>query len=140
MALSRLLQCPLRQLHELHENDTALLVIAVAREVELMLLAMERAPCSMVTFCLGLNWLRHSRTLPEIIGIAARGGCSVPWEAEMRRLRADGAQVSQVDTCIEQAATQILQAVQQTPGDKNLPRQVRYYTRNHRRLSFSPGS
>jgi hypothetical protein len=33
-----------------------------------------------------------------------------------------------------------LQAVQQTPGDKNLPRQVRYYTRNHRRLSFSPGS
>jgi tetratricopeptide (TPR) repeat protein len=139
-ALSHLLQRPLRQFDELQEDDTALLVMSVSREAELMLLAMERAPCSLVTFCLGLNWLRHSRMLPDIIGIAARGACSVPWEAELRRLRADGAQTAQIDSCIEQATAGILQAVQQTPGDKNLPRQVRYYTRSHRRLSFSPGA
>jgi hypothetical protein len=40
-----------------------------------------------MTFCLGLNWLRHSKVLPDVTGIVSRGACSVPWESELRRLR-----------------------------------------------------
>lgn len=137
LALGETLQLPLHDISELGADDTALLIMSVVREVELMLLAMERAPCSTISFCLGLNWLRHSKILPDIIGIAARGSCSVPWEAELRRLRADGAPICQIEACIGQAAAQVFQAIHDTPRDQNLPRQVRYYTRNHRRLSFS---
>jgi tetratricopeptide (TPR) repeat protein len=136
-ALSHLLHVPVRSLAELTADDTALVVIAVAREAELLELALERTPCNTITFCLGVNWLRHSTLLPDLIGIVAQGACSVPWESEIRRLRADGAPPEQVTTCIESAAQRIIQAVHDTPPDANLPRQVRYYTRNHRRLSFS---
>jgi hypothetical protein len=114
-----------------------LLVLAVAREVELLELTLERISYPSVTFCLGLNWLRHSRRLPELIGVAARGSCSVPWEPELRRLRADGAPTAQVEACIYRATEAILHAISETPLDGNLPKQVRYYTRSHRRLSFS---
>jgi hypothetical protein len=136
-ALSELSGLPLRQISDLEEEDRALLVIAVARESELFQMAMERAPCVLVAFCLGLNWLRHSKLLPDIIGIAARGACSVPWEAELRRLRADGSPTEQIDACIANARDEIVRTVHATPPEKNLPRQVRYYSRSHRRLSFS---
>lgn len=135
-ALSELLGIPQRPIAELSPQDNALLVTAIARESELLQLTIERAPCATLSFCLGLNWLRHSKLLPEVIGIAARSACSVPWEPELRRLRADGAPSAQIKACIDHATVQILQAVQETPLDTNLPRQVRYYTRNHRRLSF----
>jgi hypothetical protein len=137
-AMSHLLNLPLLALDELTPDDNALVVISVAREAELLELALERTPCNTVTFCLGVNWMRHSKALPDLIGIIAHGACSVPWESELRRLRADGAPPEQVESCIESAARQIAQAVNETPPDNNLPRQVRYYTRNHRRLSFSP--
>ncbi len=137
VALSHLLQVPVREFSHLQADETALLVLSVAREAELLMLAVERAPCNTITFCLGVNWLRHSQILPDIIGIAAQDACSVPWEAEVRRLRADGVPSHQIDTCLSHAATQVLQAFQDTPRDRNLPRQVRYYTRTHRRLSFS---
>lgn len=136
-ALGQLLNLPLCQVSDLNADDTALLVMAVAREAELLLLTMEHAPCTAIAFCMGLNWLRHSKILPDLIGIVARGSCSVPWEPELRRLRADGAPSRHIDACIHHATNQILQAVRETPLDTNLPRQVRYYTRNHRRLSFS---
>ncbi len=136
-ALGHLLELPVCSLDDLESEDTALVVMAVAREAELMLVVAEHAPCTTVTFCLGLNWLRHNKILPDIIGIAARRACSVPWEAELRRLRADAAPTEQVDACVEQAYNAILQAARETPPDKNLPRQVRYYTRSHRRLSFN---
>lgn len=136
-ALSQLLGLPLCCVEDLRTSDTALLVLAVGREAELLLLSTERAPCATVAFCLGLNWLRHSRVLPDIIGVAAHGACSVPWEAELRRLRADGAPTDQVDTCLAAAAAQVLHAVEQLPLERNLLRQVHYYTRSHRRLSFS---
>ena len=58
--------------------------------------ASERIPSAAMTFCLGLNWLRHSKILPDVTGIVARGGCSVPWESELRRLRSDGAPPEQI--------------------------------------------
>lgn len=137
-AIAQLLDLPLSRVDTLTATDSALLVLAVGREVELLILAIERAPCPTMAFCLGLNWLRYSRVLPDLIGIAARGTCSMPWEAELRRLRADGSPPELIVECVQHATHQIMRAIQETPLDTNLPRQVRYYTRQHRRLNFTP--
>ena len=135
-AIAQLTGVPLRAPRDLRANDAALLVLAVAREAELLQLTLERIPCKHLTFCLGLNWLRHSTLLPEVIGIVAHNSCSLPWEAELRRLRSNGAPLSTVETCIQQASAEIITAVQNTPIDINLPRQMRYYMRTHRRLNL----
>jgi tetratricopeptide (TPR) repeat protein len=137
-AIAQAADLPFCACDALRPDTVALLVIAVAREPELLELTLERLPCQPVTFCLGLNWLRRSRLLPDLIGIAARNACSVPWEGELRRLRADGAPPEQIDACLQRAADGILTSLRDTPLDSNLPRQVRYYTRSHRRLSFPP--
>jgi tetratricopeptide (TPR) repeat protein len=134
-ALTHLMEIPQRSVEQLGPNDRALLLIAVASEAELLLLTIERLLCPATTFCLGLNWLRHSKVLPDLIGITAHGACSVPWEAELRRLRADGASAAPIDACISLAAQQTIQAVHETPIDGNLPRQIRYYTRSHRKVN-----
>jgi tetratricopeptide (TPR) repeat protein len=136
LALSRLLHLPICTVDELQPFDTPLLVMAVAREVELLLLTIERSPCPVITFCLGLNWMRHSSVLPDITGIAANGLCSVPWEPELRRLYADRAPVEQREACVQQAFAAVLQAVQETPHNANIVQQVHYYTEHHTRLSF----
>lgn len=133
--LSQLLDVPVQRAEALHPADKVLLVIAVAREPELLQLTLERLPCAATTFCLGLNWQRHSRIVPDLIGIAAQSGCSVPWEAELRRLRADGFPPDQITRCVMRAATILATAVRETPIDANLPRQIRYYTRTHRRVN-----
>jgi tetratricopeptide (TPR) repeat protein len=138
LALGDLLDVPVRQVANLKPNDIALLVMAVAREVELLVLTLDHMPCRTITFCLGLNWLRHSPVLPDVTGIVARTACSVPWEPELRRLCADGASPEPITMCSHHAAAEICLAVNETPLDTNLQRQVRYYTCYHRRLSFSP--
>lgn len=136
-ALAALLSIPLRTIEELKANDRSLLVFAVAHEAELLLLTVERLPCPVTAFCLGLNWTRHSKALPDVVGIMARGACSVPWEAELRRLRAAGAAPATIDERIAEATDAIIQAVHETPPDNNLPRQIRYYTRIHRRVNIA---
>lgn len=136
-ALSQLLRTPLRAIEALQPDDNALLVLAIAREIELLQLSAEHMPCSMTAFCLGLDWARHSKLLPDLIGITTTGACSVPWEPELRRLRSDGATGAQVAACVEVATAEVVQAVRETPIDTNLPRQVRYYTRTHRRFNAS---
>jgi tetratricopeptide (TPR) repeat protein len=137
-ALEHLLEIPQRSIDQLAAEDRALLLIAVAREAELLLLTMERLPCPATAFCLTLNWLRHNKALPDLIGITAHGACSVPWEAELRRLRADGAPADNILACVSAATQQIIRAVHDTPIDPNLPRQIRYYTRNHRKVNVNP--
>jgi hypothetical protein len=135
-ALAYLLGVPQRHAGELQPEDLPLLLLAVGREAELLKLAIERAPGAAMTFCLGLNWLRHSKVLPDITGIVARGACSVPWESELRRLRSDGARPEQIAECQRRAAEQIVAATRDTPLDGNLARQVSYYSR-HRNLRFA---
>jgi hypothetical protein len=134
-ALAQLLDVPQRRSDDIRPDDLPLLAQAVGREAELLKLAIERVPGEALTFCLGLNWLRHNKTLPDITGIVARGACSVPWEPELRRLRSDGAPPEQIAACQRRAAEQIVAATHDTP-DTNLARQVRYYTR-HRNLRFA---
>ncbi len=139
LALGTVLNIPVRTIEELQADDVVLLVLAVGREAELLQVASEHMPCKSVSFCMGLNWLRHSRLLPEIVGIVAHGACSVPWEAELRRLRADGASSRVLQQSIDYATARLLDALHEVPRERNLSRQVRYYTRTHRRLSFDPG-
>ncbi|MEI7645072.1 MAG: tetratricopeptide repeat protein [Chloroflexales bacterium] len=134
-ALAHLMEIPQRSVDQLGPDDRVLLLIAVAREAELLLLTIERTPCPTTAFCLGMNWLRHSKALPDLIGITAHGTCSVPWEVELRHLRADGAAPDRIDACVSLAAQQTIRAVHETPIDSNLPRQIRYYTRNHRKVN-----
>lgn len=137
-ALGQMLGCAVRQATDLTGEDRALLVMSVAREVELLLLTIEQVPCHVVTFCLGLNWQRRCALLPDVIGVMAQETCSVPWEAETRRLRADGSPSTTIEAAIRQATHQILQAFQETPPDANLAQQVRYYAQDHCYLSFWP--
>jgi Flp pilus assembly protein TadD len=136
-ALAYMLDVPQRYADDVDEADVPLLVLAVGREAELMDLALERIPSESVTFCLGLNWLRHSATLPDISAIIARGACSVPWEPELRRLRSDGAPPEQIEACLQRATEQILAALDAVPSDDNLSRQIRYYAREHQRVRFA---
>lgn len=131
-ALAYLLDAPPRAIEDVRPDDLPLLVLSVGREAELLELAIERAASVTVTFCLSLNWLRHSSALPDIIGVIARGASSVPWEPEMRRLRADGAPAERVSACLAHAAEQIIAAMSEIPSDTALARQVRYYGRHHR--------
>ncbi len=136
-ALALVLRLPVCDADTVRPTDLPLLVLGVGREAELLDLALERSVSEVVTFCLGLNWLRHRSALPDITGVIARGNCSVPWEAELRRLRADGAPAAQIDACIERAKEQILAAIRDTPPDTSLARQVRYYTHRFPRLRFA---
>lgn len=135
-ALAALLGVPQRRSDDIRAEDLPLLILAVGREAELLKLAIERVPGEAITFCLGLNWLRHGRLLPDVTGIVARGACSVPWESELRRLRCDGAGPEQIATCRRHAAEQIVAAWRDAAPDQNLARQVRYY-RRHRHLRFA---
>ena len=135
-ALAHLLGVPQRHTDQLQSEDLPLLVLAIGREAELLKLAIERAPGNAMTFCLGLNWLRHSKALPDVTGVVARGACSVPWESELRRLRSDGAPPEQIAACQRRAAEQIVAAIRDTPPDPNLARQILYYS-HHRNLRFA---
>ena len=136
-ALADLFGVPHRRADDIQPGDLPLLVLAVGREAELLKLAAERVPGEAITFCLGLNWLRHSKLLPDVTGIIARSACSVPWEPELRRLRSDGAPHEQVAACLARAAAQIVAAVHDMPPGPTLARQVRYYSRRHRHLRFA---
>lgn len=115
--LAELFDVPLRGTEALQPDDTALLTLAVGHEAELLQLAIERAPCVAVTFCLGLDWLRHHAVVPDVVGVVARQVCSVPWESGFRRLRAHGAPVDDQDRCLNHATQQIVEAVQAPPPD-----------------------
>ncbi len=134
-ALAELIGAPSVPADAVRASDLPLFVLAVGHEAELLKLAIERAPTPAITFCLGLNWLRHSPVLPDITGVVARGGCSVPWEPEIRRLRADGAAPSQIVACQRLAAARILVATREIAPDYALAHQAQYYQR-HSNLRF----
>ncbi|MCS6939173.1 MAG: tetratricopeptide repeat protein [Roseiflexaceae bacterium] len=133
--LAELLDVPLRSADALQPNDTALLTLAVGHEAELLKLAIERAPCVAVTFCLGLDWLRHHAVVPDVIGVVAHHVCSVPWESEFRRLRANGAPVDDQDLCLTQAVQQITAAIQALPPDPAMDQRLAFF-QTFRRLRY----
>src|SRR5262249_11129168 len=135
-ALAHLLDVPQRFADDVQPDDLPLLTLAIGREAELLDLALERIPGKAITLCLGLNWLRHSKLLPDVTGVIARAACTAPWEPELPRPRPDGARPEQLAACLGRAAEQIVAAVRDTQPDPNLAHQARYYCR-HRRLRFA---
>ena len=135
-ALALLLNLPRQRANSILPGELPLLVLAVGREAELLKLAVERIPGAALIFCLGLNWLRHSQVWPDIIGVVARGACTVPWEPELRRLRCDGAGSEQIDACQKHAADKIVAATCDLAYDPNIELQIDYY-RVHSNLRFA---
>jgi Tfp pilus assembly protein PilF len=121
------LDIPLLRPDEARPGEMALAVLAVGRAPELLELVTRRIPGPAISFCLGLNWLRQSDVLPDVTGVIVRGGCGVPWEAELRRLRALGAPADQVEQCLARAASAIRAALAEAPHEPNLAEQVEYY-------------
>jgi tetratricopeptide (TPR) repeat protein len=135
-ALAHLLDVPRRRATALLPDDLPLLVLAVGREAELLKLAVERIPGAALVFCLGLNWLRHSAVWPDLIGVVARGVCSVPWEPELRRLRCAGASQEQIEACQRHAAELLVAATYDAAPEPSADQQVAYY-RTHTNLRFA---
>lgn len=133
LTLAQLLNLPLLSLHHLPQlSEPILIVMAVGHSADLFTIARERLPVPGPGFCLAVNWTRQSKLLPEIIGVIVEGQCTVPWEAELQSLDTAG----QTDR-IKHIAGRLIQMVQTLPGEDNLPRQIRYYTRHHRRLAIN---
>lgn len=129
-----LANCPIAQIAG---EDRPLLVMAIGREAELLEVARERTNGRGISFCLGLNWQRRNQAVADINGVIVQGACSVPWEPELRRLRALGAPAAQIDRCLSQAAAQILAATAELGEDQMLAQQITYYAEDHRRLRFA---
>ncbi|MEN9936680.1 MAG: hypothetical protein RLZZ387_3259 [Chloroflexota bacterium] len=134
-ALADALGVPQRRADEVRRGERALVMLAVGREAELLQLIAKRVLGPTITFCLGLNWLRHSDALPDVSGIVARAACGVPWEAELRRLRASGAPALAVEDCLARAAAEIAVALAEAGPEPSIAEQVRYY-RERRGLRF----
>jgi len=135
-ALSAMLGLPMCGTDALCCNARPLLVMAVGREQELLDIARERNGGCGASFCLGLNWLGRGSYHPDIIGVIARGACSVPWEPELRRLRSLGAPAEQIDRCLACALEQIMAASADLDADPTLGAQIDYYTDKHPNLRF----
>ena len=135
-ALAQMLHLPLRESSALPLEARPLQVIAIGREPELLDVAAEQTQGRGVSFCLGLNWLRRSQTVPDVSGVVVEGACSVPWEPELRRLRALGASAEHIDRCLRHAADQIIAASADLAADPSLAAQVAYYHHDRTLLRF----
>ncbi len=135
IAVSRMLVRPLRFFSELEPQHTALVVLANARNAELMHLNEACVPGTALSFCLGVNWLRHGRdVLPHICGLVVEHECSVPWEATLHNLVARGASSDDMIDLWHDTLSQLFDALIALPDDPTLSQQTDYYTQQHRRL------
>lgn len=135
-ALGTALGAPVRRPEEVAAGERALVMLAVGHAPELLQLTAGRVAGRPITFCLGINWLRHTTTLPDLMGVVVRGACGVPWEAELRRLRASGAAPHQVELCLGRATAALAAALAEVAPEPGVAAQVSYY-RERRTLRFA---
>lgn len=134
--LAKALGVPQRRIEDVGPHDCPLLVLAVMREPDILTLALEQVGCEAMTFSLGLacQWLGNA--LPDVVGMVAQDVIGVPWEAHMRRLRAEGAPQSRIVACLQQAATELGHAFEQVPTDTCIE-QVATYLQTHQHLRLA---
>ncbi len=125
-ALAQLCEVPLRPLECLDAEDAPLLVLGMGREPEVLDVATERIPHAWV-FCLGMCWPYQNTTLPDVVGVVASGCCSLPWEAELRRMHMDRSSQSAIATCLMLAQEAILHAALACEPEPTGPEQCAYY-------------
>lgn len=135
-AMGEVLHLPYRSPEAITSCDHSLVVLGVGREPHLMTFMSEVLPGQTTSWCLGVNWIRHSKEYPHIAGLIVQWECSVPWESALAKLRADGADKAAIQALIERSYQTLLQALRQAPPEPTITQQVHYYTRWHRRLRF----
>ena len=126
LALAHSLRVPLVQPGEAPETGLSLLVGATVTVPELLAVVAERVPGSFISFIATLSEAALERVMPDVIGLVTTGSVQLPWDATMRQAQ------------ISSAARELVSTLKSLPPDETLAAQVRYYTRDHRRLRFFP--
>jgi len=126
LALAHSLNVPLVEPHKTPRAGLSLLVWATVDVPELLTVVAERVRGPFVSFVAALDEPSLERVLPDVIGVVSAGPVALPWNTADR------------PCTTAQAAREILSAVKSLPPDATLAAQVRYYTRQHRRLRFLP--
>lgn len=116
-AIAHTCDLPLRSLSELQPSDSALIVATSSQSCDIFRLATERIPCDCTSFCLSFQELPNQQLVPDIIGIISKHHASLPWEAELRKLRSTAAPVERISACLAHASESILQAFKAHTSD-----------------------
>jgi hypothetical protein len=101
------------------------LVLAANRQPGLIEIALEQALGHPLTFVLALSGYGEDTFLPDLVGVPAKGTCTLPWEDSADHATGNGTD-----------AEALLRACAEPLPDPNLEAQVRYYASEHRRLRF----
>ena len=149
LALSELLDVPVREVNELQEDEFVLVVFGIGRTPELFQVTMERLPEAALSFGLSISWLKQSELVPDLLGISTLEESSLPWrrisplsrqhdpDEQDRSGRAVVLKPPYEDTRDpSEIAQDILQALDQLPEEQSWEEQVDYYMREHSRLRF----
>jgi len=124
-AVSRALSLPQKGWSHLRGEDRPLLVLAANRQPGLMEIALEQARGRPLTFILALSGYGENTFLPDLVGVPARGTCTLPWERPGEEEEGDGA-----------GTEALLRVCFNPPPDPTLEAQIRYYVSEHRLLRF----
>jgi tetratricopeptide (TPR) repeat protein len=116
-AIAQSCELPLRSLSELQPTDSALIVATSSQNCDIFRLATERIPCACTSFCLSIQELPNQQLVPDIIGIISKHHPSLPWEAELRKLRSTAAPVEWISACLSHASESIVQAFKALAAD-----------------------
>lgn len=110
-AIGRICDLPLRSLNDLQPDDSALIVATSAHNGDIFRLATERIPCAFTSFCLSFQEQAQRHVIPDIIGTISQHHATLPWEAELRKLRSIAAPPERIQACLNQASEAIMQAI-----------------------------
>ncbi len=123
LALSQVLEAPTVRVEELHEEDFALLVLAVGKQAELCDVTLEHVAGRMLSFALALTWPLEQGPITDMVGVQCTGTCTLPWQRMRKRMP-------------KTAATSLLRALAAGPEEGNQLQQATYYTQDHKLLRF----
>lgn len=126
LALSHSLRAPMMRPEEAPRGGFVLIVWAAVSVPELLNVVAERVGAHYIAFVGVFDEAALDRTLPDIIGVVCRGTVALPWDSGLEHQG------------IAAAAHEIVSAVKTLPPDGTLADQIRYYSRQHRRLRFFP--
>lgn len=110
-AIAQLFDLPLRSLNDLRPDDSALIVATSSHNGDIFRLATERIPCAFTSFCLSFQEQASRQVIPDIIGVISQHHATLPWEAELRKLRSTAAPVEHIQACLSQVCNAIIQAL-----------------------------
>lgn len=124
IALGHTLKTPLSEASGRPLPGSSLLVWARVTVPELLTVVAERVAGPYISFVAALEEAALDHVVPDIVGVVTTHQVTLPWDPAAKR------------SALAPAAREIVAALKSLPPDENLPAQVRYYSRQHRRLRF----